>query len=141
MKSFRFSLESVLEYRREIEQEWELKLGAAVGECNRLELGIESLEREELDALDQREFGDSFQVLSWGNYCYRLRQNRDRLKERLAGARKKMEEVRKGYLEASRNRKALDKLKEKRQKEYKKSLLKEEIFKPWDGLWHNRYSD
>ncbi|MCL2130131.1 MAG: flagellar export protein FliJ, partial [Treponema sp.] len=54
----------------------------------------------------------------------------DNLKEQLlkeaAMAELKVEEAREIFMEASRERKVLDKLKEKRQKEYRKEMLLEQ---------------
>lgn len=126
MKAFQFSLENVLKYRLEQEKEWETKLGAAVGACNRLEQYIEDVQAEEKHSLEERQLNDAASAQAWGLYRTRLRQNRDRYYKELEKARVEMEKVREGYLDASRKRKSLDKLKEKKQKEYHKYLLREE---------------
>lgn len=126
MKAFQFSLENVLQYRLEQEKEWEVKLGAAVGACNRLEQNIREIQDEEKQSLEERHLEDAASARAWGLYRTRLRQNQDRCYKELEKAKKEMEKVREGYLDASRKRKSLDKLKEKKQKEYQKYLLQEE---------------
>ncbi|MDA3849879.1 MAG: flagellar export protein FliJ [Spirochaetaceae bacterium] len=127
MKAFQFSLESVLEYRREIETEWEIKLGAAVGKCNRLEGLITHLHQEEQSALNSRDIHNSHEALAWGMYRSRLRQQKEKREIELEKATSSMEVVRQGYLEASRDRKSLDKLKDKKKDEYHRYLIQQEI--------------
>jgi len=59
-------------------------------------------------------------------YLLRLDYTKEQLLKEAALAEQKVEEAREEYLEASRERKVLDKLKEKRQKEYRKEIFTEE---------------
>lgn len=126
MKPFQFSLESVLEYRREIEEEWELKLGAAVGRMNQIQQRLKELDQDQQDSMLHHELKDAAGAQTWGLYLMSLAQNRSKAVQELAQAQVEVDKVRQGYLAASRDRKALDKLKEKQQKAYKVYLHREE---------------
>jgi len=110
----------------EQEKEWELKLGAAVGLCNQLEQQIEDIHGKARSSLDSRAFHSADDARSWGLYRSMLSQSLQRLTMDLQKARKEMEKVREQYLEASKKRKGLDKLKEKKKKLYHRYVLQEE---------------
>ena len=59
-------------------------------------------------------------------YLLRLDNTKEQLLNEAAMAELKVEEARSAFLEASKERKVLDKLKEKRQKEYRKQMFVEE---------------
>ncbi len=128
MKSFRFSLESVLEYRRDIEEEWEIRLAKVNGEYNRIALDIERVDRDARDALDggSRAAGGE-EAHAWGLYRWRLESQRLQLTRALAAKDEERARIRKRFLEATRDRKIISRLKEKKMEEYRKYLIKEEI--------------
>jgi flagellar FliJ protein len=70
-------------------------------------------------------------------YLIRLHNTREQLLSEAAMAELKVEEAREVFLEASRERKVLDKLKEKRYKEYRKMALTEET-KALDDIFAGR---
>ncbi|MDR2747429.1 MAG: flagellar export protein FliJ [Treponema sp.] len=142
MKRFVFDLEKVLNLRKYREQEAKIALGRAVGELadieNRLkELALlrsraagEYLPSSGLDVIKQDgpvQF--PFSADYYRNYQFYIRRldlGKEELLEAAAKAQLKLEEKRAAYLEASRERKALDKLKEKRAAEYRRVLFAEE---------------
>jgi flagellar FliJ protein len=65
-------------------------------------------------------------MISYDRYIFRLDAIRDRLFNEAALAELKVAEARDLYLEASRDRKVLDKLKERRRREYDKEMEREE---------------
>ncbi|MDR2133511.1 MAG: flagellar export protein FliJ, partial [Treponema sp.] len=65
-------------------------------------------------------------ILIWDNYIVRLDREAEKLAEDAAKAELLVEEKRQLYLEASRERKVIEKLKEKREKEYRREVFAEE---------------
>ncbi|MDR3193073.1 MAG: flagellar export protein FliJ, partial [Treponema sp.] len=120
MKRFNFSLEKVLELRRYREQETELELGRATGELVVIEQRIRELaEARSLAAAGRFSPGNSaVDIRNYELYILRLDKTKEELLEAAAKAAQKVEEARRIYLEASRDRKVMDKLKEKRAAEY-----------------------
>ncbi len=146
MRRFQFRLERFLELRRWKEREWELALARVQGECVRLEQRIEQITAEigesrltgfaaagpvteaagrallDVEAMARREL-----------YVQRLARERERARSALVERRREMEKVRVKYLEASRARKVLDKLRERREAEYYEAQIDEE-FKTIDDM-------
>jgi flagellar protein FliJ len=137
MRRFQFRLERFLDLRRWKEREWEIALSKILGECllleNRIteigtEIGASRLAvftdgaRVDIAAMKRREL-----------YVQRLVVERERTQATLVEKRREMEKVRAKYLEASKERKVLDKLKERRSSEYYDRQLDEE-FKTLDDL-------
>ena len=127
MKSFQFSLEKVLEYRRDIEEEWEIQLGRVNGEYNRILLDIEEIDRNSRQALDGCAHARGADAHSWGLYRWRLESSRIQLQRALAAKEVELDRVRRKFLDASRDRKIISRLREKKMDEYRKYLNKEEI--------------
>jgi flagellar FliJ protein len=127
MKHFKFSLEKVLELRAYREREAEIELGKAIGVLTEIESRIFSLARERVKAAEERFSHGSGQIQDYDRYLLRLDKTRDRLLEDSARAELKVAETREVYLAASRERKAIDKIKERRRAEYRKETLAEEI--------------
>jgi flagellar FliJ protein len=130
MRRFQFRLERFLDLRRWKEREWEIRLAHATGKVVLLksriaEIGVEigaSYERSftsgpavDIDAMAGREL-----------YVQRLAAERGRKTVELAVRTREMEEVRARYLEAARDRKVLDKLKERRAAEFYEQQRDEE---------------
>jgi flagellar FliJ protein len=128
MKRFRFSLEKVLKLKAYREQEAEIELGRAIGALVEIENRIRTAAEQKHRASAERFLpdNDALKILSYERYIARLDQERDKLMEDAARAELVVEEKRKLYMEASRERKVLDKLKEKRTGEYRKKLFAEE---------------
>ena len=154
MKRFKFSLEKVLELRQHTEQEAKNELGKAISILNEIENNIIVNGVKKNDAVRERfkcidTSGDdgpnknadtgsgvlSMQV--WDSYILRLDQEAEWLEEQAARAEKVVEEKRALYLEASRELKVIEKLKEKRQKEYRKEMFTAET-RELDDIWRER---
>ncbi|MDC7228574.1 MAG: flagellar FliJ family protein [Spirochaetales bacterium] len=128
MKKFQFNLQRLLNLREHEEHEWEIKLGQAVTECVRIEGEIKN-RTSEIDrvlrtrgAVDGRED----QLLAMELYKRRMKFELIELGDELKRAESKRDEIRGDFLEVSRNRKVLSRLKEKREAEYYKDQLKKE---------------
>jgi flagellar FliJ protein len=128
MKAFAFSLEKVLNLRTFHEDEAKLELGRAVGILAELESRLRSLALERAGAAEaQFKTGNSAALMQqYMFYILRLDSTKEQLLKEAAMAELKVEEARNAFLEASRERKVLDKLREKRQKEYHKMSLASE---------------
>jgi flagellar FliJ protein len=128
MKCFKFGLEKILELREYREQETEIELGRAVGALTRIEHTISDLEEERSrTSSEQLAPGrGTREILAFDRYIMRLDHTKKKLMEDAALAERKVEEAREVYLEASRDRKILDTVKEHRQKEYRKRMFAEE---------------
>jgi flagellar FliJ protein len=128
MKAFHFSLEKVLKLRAYREQETKVDLGRAIGVLSEIENRIRAVAEDRYRAAAERfsPDNDALKILNYEHYILRLDQERDKLLEDAAQAELAVEEKRKLYLEASRERKVLDKLREKREKEYRKKMFAEE---------------
>jgi flagellar FliJ protein len=139
MKRFAFDLEKILDLRKHREQEAKIALGRAVGELSSLENQIKELALLRFRAAETYLPPAALDLLKHGGpvrftfsadyyrnhelYIRRLEQKKEELLEAAAKARLKLEEERAAYLEASRERKILDKLKERRAAEYRKVLF------------------
>jgi flagellar FliJ protein len=129
LKQFHFKLEKILALRLNKERETELELGKAIGTLADLENNIKRTAEEKVLAAAAR-FGKTHgvsEILSYDNYIRRLDSVKDALLTAAAKADLAVEEARALYIEASRDRKVLDKLKERREKEYRKKASAEEI--------------
>jgi flagellar FliJ protein len=126
MKRFKFNLEQILQLRKFREEECKLALGQAISALNLIENDIRLTALKRHNAANER-FSDVTNIASWEAYILRLDQEAQRLTEKAAQAEIVVEEKRQLYLEAQKDLKAMEKLKEKQQKEYRKEMLYEEM--------------
>jgi flagellar FliJ protein len=129
VKRFIFEPEKILTLRLYREQEAEIALGRAVSALTALERRLDALVPERSRAAADRfaPGNGGAEILAHERYIRRLDILRDELLKEAALAELRVEEAHAEYIEASRDRKVLDKLKERRQKEYRKSLFAEEV--------------
>ncbi len=121
MKRFQFRLEKILNLRRYREREWEQKLAVISGICIGLENRIEMLKREKERVAFRYVVGTNMDVstlVSRELYTLRINKGIEELEEELEKRREELEEVRKKYLEVSKERKVLEKLKERQESKY-----------------------
>jgi flagellar FliJ protein len=129
MKRFHFSLEKVLELRSYSEQEAKQALARARGELIAIQQKIEKLAEERSIAGSQR-FSTGLSVAeihAIDLYLVRLDKMKEKLLEAEIAAELVVEEKQQVYIEASRDRKVIDKLKEKRLNDYKREISREDI--------------
>jgi len=128
MRPFVFNLEKVLGLRKFREEETKIELGKAIGILAELENRIYALARERTRAAAEQfsPGNNGAQIQQYMFYILRLDNTREQLLKEAAMAELKVEEARNVFIEASRERKVLDKLKEKRQKEYRKEMFAQE---------------
>lgn len=129
MRRFAFSLEKLLGLRQYHEREWELKLAEANGNCVRLNREIENRTLEKARAFSKKNRGEeNVMKRLWAVELYtnRLKNESKRLENELMEAEIVKNNVQEKYLEVSRERKVLDKLKERRMSEYKAQMKRVE---------------
>ena len=131
MKRFRFGLEKVLELRQYHEQETKNELGKAIGILTGIETEIKSNQARHSQAAQERFTSLSSAdggagMIAWDSYILRLEQEAERLQIEAERAEAVVEEKRTLYLEASRELKVMEKLKEKRLKEHRKEMFASE---------------
>jgi flagellar FliJ protein len=137
MRRFQFRLERFLDLRRWKEREWEIRLAQATGKVVLLQRRIEEIGAE-IGASYDRTFsrGAAIDVAAMAGrerYVQRLAAEREQKGVELVVRTREMEEVRGHYLAAARDRKVLDKLKERRAGEYYERQRDEE-YKTIDDL-------
>jgi len=137
MKRFTFKLQKILKLREFREEECKIELGLAISNLNMIENEIKETAVKRYNAASRR-FADLNEIGVWENYILRLDQEKEHLMERAAKAEIIVEEKRAQYLEASKDLKALEKLKEKREKEYRKEAADYQM-KEIDDLTAARY--
>jgi flagellar FliJ protein len=128
MRAFRFNLQKVLELRSHREREKEIALGRALGALHQIERSLAELGEERFQAASER-FSlahGAEEILVFDLYIRRLDETRERFLREAAMAELKVAEAREEYLEAARDCKALEKLKERRLTEYRKARRLEE---------------
>ncbi len=129
MKRFRFRLEKVLEVREYYERLAEMKLSAAAGKCALLERRLVDNAHATREAARQRFAGgrELYNMRAVELYAQRLASERDRTMKALAMAEVERESARQGYVSASKEKKLLTKLRERREAEYYRSATREEV--------------
>ena len=129
MKKFSFNLERLLRIREHEERECEIQLGKAVSECVRIEQRISSCGGEIDRTLLSRGRPDGREADFLAMEMYKRRMNSEiaSLKNELRDAEKVRDEIREEFMERSRARKVLTKLKEKRESEYYREQQKIEF--------------
>lgn len=124
MRRFRFDLEQVLELRRWSEREKELELGRLVGECLRLQQGADQREQQARSIFLERGDGFNLERLALIEaYGARMREEKQQMLRELGEREEERESARQDFLRASRDRKVLEKLKERKAQEYNKRLM------------------
>ena len=131
MRRFQFRLERFLELKRYRERERELELARVQGECLLLTRRIEGIDADVAESRS-RQFssGAAVDIESMARrdlFIQRLFRERERTQERLAEKTREMEAVREKYLQAAKERKVLDKLKERRAADYYEKQKDEEF--------------
>ncbi|MCL2008288.1 MAG: flagellar export protein FliJ [Treponema sp.] len=125
MKSFKFDLEKVLKLRKFREEEAKVELGKAIGILSGIESNIKIISHEMVRAqTDQFSPGNSVGLMQqYMYYLQRLDLHKEELLKEAALAELKVQESSEIYIEASRERKVIDKIKEKRLAEYRKDMI------------------
>lgn len=129
MKKFKFSLEKVLSFRIFLEKQAEVALQRATGMRDAVKIKIETIDANIATSseLFSKQDVDITVLLSLENYIKGLKVKKLQLQQELLGLEKEVSTCLVKYREALKNRKVLEKLKEKGVQEWKYMLEKEEI--------------
>ncbi|HOZ71432.1 MAG TPA: flagellar export protein FliJ [Spirochaetales bacterium] len=135
MRSFAFKLERVLELREYDEKVAEAVLGEKTAVCSRLTLALEANARAAVEAARERfrPGSDASDHRAGELYAVRLSQERERLFKSLAAAELEREAARVDYVEATKARRLVTKLREREEAVYYKAVAREET-KAMDDL-------
>ena len=131
MKEYRFNLEPVLNHRRLVEETLQKDLAilkiSLIDENERLITYEESRVKllEELQQI-QKEGTTTSDILLYLPFIEQVSKDIERQKKKVLELEKKVEQNLKDLLEATKNKKALQKLKEKAFKTYNQKLIKNE---------------
>lgn len=129
MKRFQFRLQQILDIRDYREQEREIELGRATGKVqlikNNIAANSDTLSTPAPDISGRRDVLS--ELTARDVYRMRLRFEINDLQGRLETAEREREEAKQRYLEASKEKKILESLKERRQKQFYRDQLKEEV--------------
>jgi len=126
MKRFRYSLETLLSLRREREQECEIELANASSELMSVENRIESA-RIAGDRAFLITCANMNDMVARENLWLKSHNDQKALEKPRAEAAKKIENARVHYHDAHSRRVALDRIREKRLRQWRKKVKKEEI--------------
>jgi flagellar FliJ protein len=137
MIRFKFGLEKIMHLRKFKEEECKIALGQAISVLNMIENEIRNTALKRHKAALQR-FNDIRETVAWENYILRLDVEAQKLTEKAAQAQLVVEEKRALYLEAQKDLKTLEKLKDKQKKVYRKEMLDYEM-NEIDNLTAARY--
>jgi flagellar FliJ protein len=142
VRRFRFRLEKLLELRKHVEREWEIKLAESTGKCALIRNRINEITRLiGVNRADRFAAGgtiDYSDIFANEMYSQRLAIELENRKQELDTAILERSEIQKQYLEYSKKRKVLEKLRERREAEYYR-LAKYEEFKVLDEIGTNTF--
>ena len=142
MRRFQFRLQRLLELRRYREREWELKLAKITGVClmhqKRIDEIRSELTRSTMEKSAFQEKPDYNYLISIELYNNRLKLELEDRYKVLEEENKKLKEIQKEYLEHSKRRKVLEKLKERQEREYYRLQRLEDI-KAADDINSSRF--
>lgn len=125
MKKFKFSLEKLLDYRWQIELEAKRNYAACQQEINEHEQQMAQLVNEKQSLLEIREETvNRMQIQQW--YLLGLERQMMETQNQLLASQQKLQQALNVYIDAQKERKVLEKLKEKQLNEYQLLLNQEE---------------
>jgi flagellar FliJ protein len=128
MKRFKFRLQRILDIREQIRDEARQELGRRNAALAQEESVLKGLEAELL-RLNAGENGivTASELLLTGAYAQRIQKLIEQQALKVEEARKAVVEAQERYIQANKDAKALEMLKDKRRAEYDHEVLKEEI--------------
>ena len=139
MKKFVFSMQKALDYREMLKRKAEAELGKAVSEETKIKDTLELIARERVQTI---QYADTLKDLSslakMNQYLLALDSKKEMLLEQLAQAKLVTEQKRKLMQEALNKVRALEKLRDSQQSEWKKQMQKAEA-KEVDDIVNSRY--
>lgn len=127
MRRFSFRLQRVLDIREQFRDELRQELVRKNHERDEELQVLARLEQESLQIkIEEGGTYSASELVMFGAYSVRLKQLMEQQQQRVAAAIKQVEEVKERYIEASKEAKALEMLRQKRREEYTEQQLKED---------------
>ncbi len=127
MKRFSFSLEKILDLRAFREKEAEFALGKAISERERIALRLQEIAQKRVSSSRERSPSASMgELIAIERYIQRLDAEKERRLEELAAAELVVERKRAEYVETTKARRVLTKLREKKTAVWKGERLRDE---------------
>ena len=128
MKRFRFRLQRILDIRDQIRDEARQELGRRNAELAHQQSVLAGLE-DELTRLQPGKDGTltAGELMLMGAYALRVQQLIEQQLVRIEEARREVVVAQEKYIQANKDAKALEMLKDKKRSEYDQEMLKEEI--------------
>lgn len=127
MKRFEFSLNKLFDLRQFREKQAELQLGKALSHRDAVQALLDDVAKKRVQASTSRGATVAVEdLIAIERYVFRLDQRKEELFEELAAAELILERAREVFASASRDRQVLEKLKDKKQAEWRKDYLSEE---------------
>lgn len=125
MEKFQFSLEKVLTYRQQLEQEAKLEFAAVQRQVNEREAKLDQIAKERAQMLTAPEQTlGRMQVQH--RYLAQLEQVSSELKLEVDQLQGKLDQALDGYVKAQQQRKVIEKLRAKKEAEYQQELRQAE---------------
>lgn len=127
MKKFVFSLQKVLSLREFEENTAKIELGKAISETERIKQELSEVAAQKVENSKRRSGQtDVFILQAIENYINRLDLRKEELLEELTEAELVVEQKRSVFAEAMKKRKVIDKLREKKERDFRLDSLKTE---------------
>ena len=132
MKKFVFKLETVLDMRKRKEEDVQIKLGIAISELHKMQMNLEETRRKkgayqsEIELLKSN-IQQMDDLLMYQNYVDSVEKLIDRMKLEIREMEKNVEEIRLLLGQAARERKMIEKMKEREYEKYQKEQRAQEI--------------
>lgn len=132
MKKFVFKLETVLDMKKRKEEDIQIKLGIAISELHKMQLKLEETYRKKGAYQSEIEFFKSSMqqvddLLMYQNYVDSVEKLIDRMKLEIREMEKKVEEIRLLLGQTARERRIIEKMKEREYEKYQKEQRLQEI--------------
>ncbi len=137
MKRFHFRLEKLLTVRRHREEKLEIELAKAVSRVLSIENEINFRKTERSRVFGADAAGELEYEMIKGRYIFRMEKEISDFSKKLKKAQQERELSKEKFLEASRERKVLDKLKDRKQAEFYHEQKIEEIKESDDTVTAN----
>lgn len=127
MKKFHYSLQKVLNLREFYEKEAEIALGKAISARDAIQLDLSEVAKKRVSSAAERKGSLRVEdLLAIEHFIQRLDIRKEELLKELTAAELVLEQKRILYLEATKNRQVLTKLKEKKESVWHKEYLNSE---------------
>ena len=127
MKKFAFSLQRLLNLREFQEKEAEVDLGKAIAVREAIQLELDTVAAQRVSTASSRHTNTSIQdLLAIEQYIARLDIKKEDLLQKLTSAEMVVESKREKYIAATRDRRVISKLREKKMNSWHKEVLNEE---------------